>query len=263
MTEHLKPLDPDVAEALAAERGRPGSPPGVRQRAFARLLAAVDGGGGDPESGGSSGAGEARDLSPPDLESISPGGAAASSASTAAAALRAHPFVTGGIGFVCGLVSGAALYAHFVAPGPASPVVVAEVATSVVGSKARAEVRHPAPPPAPSSQPDSPASPAQPREAPASAPSSGADPTAERALLDVARAARGRGEPQAALDALNQHQKRYAWGVFREEREALAIQSLRDLGRLDEAQRRARAFRTRYPKSLFLTSVERVLESNP
>jgi hypothetical protein len=36
----------------------------------------------------------------------------------------------------------------------------------------------------------------------------------------------------------------------------LIVQSLRALGRTDEAARRAAAFKARYPKSLFLSTVE-------
>jgi TolA-binding protein len=86
---------------------------------------------------------------------------------------------------------------------------------------------------------------------------------AERALLDIAHTALANGEATEALDALGQHAKKFPRGVYREEREALTIKALRSLGRSDEAARRAAAFTTRYPNSLFRAIVEASPGSNP
>lgn len=86
---------------------------------------------------------------------------------------------------------------------------------------------------------------------------------AERALLDIAHSALSNGDSAGALAALSQHASRYPRGVYREEREALAVQALRAAGRTEEAARRAAAFKTRYPRSLFLSTVEGPGSANP
>jgi hypothetical protein len=92
---------------------------------------------------------------------------------------------------------------------------------------------------------------------------SGSALTAERALLDVAHSALAKGQAADALSALAQHSRAFSHGVYREEREALTIQCLRALGRTEEAARLAVAFKTRYPRSLFLSTVDRDTATNP
>ena len=87
-------------------------------------------------------------------------------------------------------------------------------------------------------------------------PISGSGLAAERALLDVARAALGRGSPEEALEAAMRHAREYPSGVLTEEREALAIRALAASGNRDAAVARASRFRSRYPKSLLLPAVE-------
>jgi hypothetical protein len=147
----------------------------------------------------------------------------------------------------------------------ASPAPPASQTTTVVATSAPtpAVTASPAPEPVVTASVPPPLAKPAPSDGPASALSAGGSLSAERTLLDLARAALARGETAAAFDALGQHQKRFARGVFREEREALTIQALRGSGRPDEAKRRALAFKTRYPKSLFLSTIERVLEPNP
>jgi hypothetical protein len=67
--------------------------------------------------------------------------------------------------------------------------------------------------------------PAAPQEAP-----SAKGLTAERGLLDVARSALARGEAREALAATEQHRTSYANGSLVEEREAIAIKALVQLG---------------------------------
>jgi hypothetical protein len=55
--------------------------------------------------------------------------------------------------------------------------------------------------------------------------------------------------PRAALDALDAHARAYPHGVFAQERESLAIDALRKLGRRQEAIARAHAFMARHPTS--------------
>jgi hypothetical protein len=89
---------------------------------------------------------------------------------------------------------------------------------------------------------------------PSSAADSPSDLARERALLDIARADAAQGEPARVLAVVEQHRQRFPHGRLAEEREALAIRALLSLGRRQDAETRARAFRAAYPNS-FLTAV--------
>jgi hypothetical protein len=84
---------------------------------------------------------------------------------------------------------------------------------------------------------------------------------AERELLDRARKALARGDTPDAERALDLHSRRHPNGLLVEEREALAVKVLVDLGRGDEARRRAVKFRERYPRSLFGPSVDEAIST--
>jgi hypothetical protein len=79
---------------------------------------------------------------------------------------------------------------------------------------------------------------------------------AERRLLDEARQALARGEPQAGLRPLNRHAQRFPNGVLTEEREALAVRLLAALGNQSAAVARAKSFHRRFPDSLFAAAVD-------
>jgi hypothetical protein len=168
---------------------------------------------------------------------------------------HASPAALVGGGFAAGLVAGVALHAA-IARAPTATVHPAET-TAAVPSIATSFATPPVTPlpPAPSVDAPSPAPSASAPSVPAAA-----TLAAERALLDAAHAALGRGEPSAAIEALTQHSERFSRGTYREEREALTIQCLEKLGRHDEARTRALRFRSRYPKSLFLPTIEGALE---
>jgi hypothetical protein len=72
----------------------------------------------------------------------------------------------------------------------------------------------------------------------------------EAELLEQARAAL-KTEPARALQRANEHAARFPRGVLVQEREVLAIQALRKLGRSAEAERRAAAFAKAFPGSAF------------
>jgi hypothetical protein len=78
----------------------------------------------------------------------------------------------------------------------------------------------------------------------------------ERSLLDVARTAVGRGDGASALRAAEVHAKKFPRGVLVEEREAMIIQALRLLHRDDEARAKLDRFRGRYPTSLIRPALE-------
>lgn len=119
---------------------------------------------------------------------------------------------------------------------PATPAVAsaAPVAPKATDSEPAVVVDSRPPPPAtPPSAKSSP--PAQPSEAD---------------LLEQARAAM-KSDPGRALQRANEHAARYPRGVLVQEREVIAIQALRQLGRNAEAERRATAFAKAFPGSAF------------
>jgi hypothetical protein len=81
----------------------------------------------------------------------------------------------------------------------------------------------------------------------------------ERRLLDEARQALARGEPQSGLAPLDRHAKRFPKGVLTEEREALAVRLLAALGQSDAATARAENFHRRFPNSLFTPAVDNAI----
>ncbi len=104
-----------------------------------------------------------------------------------------------------------------------------------------------------------------PRKPPArSLPASGArDLAAERALLDRVQRALRAGDLVGAQRAIDTHARRFPDGILAEEREALAIKTLVAAGRREDAQKRAAAFRERFPDGLFQPSTDEPPESIP
>jgi hypothetical protein len=100
------------------------------------------------------------------------------------------------------------------------------------------------PAPAPALSP----SPAQRASAPSASPSGTSAPPSELSLLGEAQSLLQR-DPARALETTDEHRRSYPRGAYSEEREALAIDALRRLGRHGEAAARARAFLQSYPSS--------------
>lgn len=138
---------------------------------------------------------------------------------------------------------------------PPAPTPSAVAAPPVAPAAPKTEVAAVAPPDAAAS-PDAAAPPAVAPEAkPAPAaqlPNKPAAPPApsEADLLEQARSAL-KSEPSRALARANEAAQRYPRGVLVQEREVLAIQALRRLGRVAEADRRAEAFAKAFPGSAF------------
>jgi hypothetical protein len=80
----------------------------------------------------------------------------------------------------------------------------------------------------------------------------------EAELLEQARTAL-KSAPARALARANEHRARFPGGVLVQEREVIAIQALRQLGRSAEADQRAEAFAKAFPGSAFA----RKLKSSP
>jgi hypothetical protein len=87
------------------------------------------------------------------------------------------------------------------------------------------------------------------------------DARVELALMGQARAAVARGDYARALTPLAEHARRFKEGRLVEEREALRVKSLAGLGRHEEAQRAASAFRVRFPRSVLLPAVRQMSAS--
>lgn len=235
MSTDLPPeLEPDALAAVRDARRIVEPPSDVRARMRSRLLASLpprpDGGGGD-DGGGSPG--ERAPAAPP-----SP--------------MPKVPLWTVAAALAVGL-SGGLLY-------PRAPEV--RVVTVVAQPSAIASIAAPiTPSAAPSSTLPSIALSDLPTAAPSTAPPAGsyANPgaalEAERAMLDVARTALGRGDGVHALGACDDHARKFPRGVLGEEREAIAVQALLLAHRSDEAQARAERFRKSYPRSIFLPAV--------
>jgi hypothetical protein len=80
----------------------------------------------------------------------------------------------------------------------------------------------------------------------------------EPQLIERARRALGK-EPRWALALTQEHQRRFPAGTLSVEREVIALEALARTGQTAEARRRARAFETRYPKSIHLPHVRALL----
>ena len=86
---------------------------------------------------------------------------------------------------------------------------------------------------------------------------------AERALLDMAGTALRRGDPTAALKALDQHSRDFTEGALAEEREALRVQALAGLGCAPDAIEAAATFHQKFPKSLLWPAVRAAIQPSP
>ena len=98
----------------------------------------------------------------------------------------------------------------------------------------------------------------------AARPSSVTDPyQLELGLLQRARAAVASGRFSVALRAIAEHQRRFALGHLREEREALRVKALAGLGRVDEAHHAAEKFREHFPDSVLSPRIEGAVREAP
>ncbi len=229
MTDSLPPLDPGLLGPL---REAEPAPAPVRARARQRLLSAVAGLAGTGGTGGSGARG-------------GPGGR------------TGLPGVSGiaAIAFVLGGLAGAGLYAALAPAPPARIVYVDRVAPPALEAPAATATATGATMPAPA---------ASAAPAPATAPLSRASQlSAERILLDEARAALTQGDPVRAIDRLERHRRTFPSPLLAEERDAMWIQALVKAGRYDEARTRAAAFQKQSPDSLFTSVVASAIDSIP
>jgi hypothetical protein len=241
--EELAPLDPDLARLVRAERAEPGAPAGSKARVLTRLAASIGtGGGGDGGDGGDTGDGGS---------GSGPSGPSAAVTPLARALPLLAAFVVGG-----------AVGAGVMAARPPSIVYVDRVVPTTTppgtptGPETVTETAIGLPPTVVATG-------STVSSAPAASSTESPDATLarERAILDVARTAVGRGDAPHALEAVEHHQREFPHGQLVEEREAIAIQALARLARFDEAHARASRFHRRYPHSVLLPVVDAAVES--
>jgi hypothetical protein len=77
----------------------------------------------------------------------------------------------------------------------------------------------------------------------------------EAELLERARRSLS-GSPNQALALTRLHQARFPKGALKQEREVIAIEALRRLGRANDAEQRAGTFEKQYPDSAHRRAVE-------
>ncbi len=82
-------------------------------------------------------------------------------------------------------------------------------------------------------------------------------------MLDAARDAIVRGEPEGALGPTAIHAARFSRGVLAEERDALRIRALARLGRLEEARALLAQLRAAHPQSFLLEGAAADVEAIP
>lgn len=126
----------------------------------------------------------------------------------------------------------------------AAPAATSAAATSVSTEAARSEAA-PAAKPQPAAEPRA-------EQAAVAAPAK----ASELGLLQQARKAAA-DDPSTALRLLQEHEGRFPTGMLTPEREVLAIEVLRKLGRTAEAAERLKQFEARYPRSIYLRRLQR------
>ncbi|MBI5495467.1 MAG: hypothetical protein HY904_10625 [Deltaproteobacteria bacterium] len=247
-TERLADLPPEVARVLDAERRAPPPPDGARDRVRQRLALTVGAAAGVAAFSAAKGAA---------LSAVSgalAGKSGAGVAGTTLASLLTAKVVVPAVMVVA--VAGGVTVARVVErPARVAAVTAPVVARPAPSAAAPLVVIQPAPAPAPAVQPapDPRAVPLSP--VPVTRPATGTLP-AERRLLDQARQALADHRGDAALVTLDRHREQYARGQLAEERDALRVMALADLGRAPEARRAAVRFLERHPHSVLRSAVE-------
>jgi hypothetical protein len=251
--EHdLEPMDDDLLSLLANERARPGAPAEAKAEVQRGLAALIDGHRAPPH--------EAPDASPP------------APPTPPTAPRTGLPRWVGPLALMVGAGAGALLHAQLAPPRVVyvDRPAVSSVAPALLAVPSASSVAEQVPSVAVSALVSVPSPVAPIRSAPPAAPSASAaarDGGAqarpeddalrrERAVLEIARTALGRGDAASALDALARHAAEHPAGKLAEERDAMTIQALVSAGRKGEARERAEAFRQHHPRSFFLPSID-------
>jgi hypothetical protein len=243
----LPELDATARALLSAGGGTIEPAPGAQDRVATRLAASIAALG--PGGGGGGG-----------------GASATSNASTGTGTLPRVPMWVVGAAFVVGGAIGFGVHGAVAArDGSTSSTTVVTVAKTIE-----------APAPSASAVPSGSSEAVAVASVPAISPSSlplapdsssatrfnhAADLSEERKILDDARAAFGRGDPDGAVAKARAHERRFPHGALSEERDALWVQALAQAGKSDEARARAAKFEQNYPESMLLPSVKAAAQS--
>ncbi|MBL9113091.1 MAG: hypothetical protein JNM74_27635 [Myxococcales bacterium] len=233
-------LPDDLADWLGAAKEVRGPSPEVRARMTSRMLAAL------PVGPGGGGGGTTSSPTPPARPAALPG-------------MPQIPAWIAAATFVLGMGAGALVTSGPTAPPKATESLAPTSAQSALAALPKttegaasggSSTLRPEDLPAASVAPP----PSKPSATPSRA-AGGSDLSAERAVLDVARTALGRGDPAHALASTDEHARRFPRGALSEEREAIAVQALAQSGRADEARSRALRFKKDHPESILLPAV--------
>lgn len=240
MSDGPDEMSAELRALLESERQRPGPSAADRDALRADLAPLFDG---SPGGGGSEG-----------------GGAGSASGTGGAAAAGGSALAKVAAIFAAGALAGGALVwtaapRTIVVERVATPAPTVSVATPAAPTAIASTEAAPVASPAKSAEKVTPVAPAKSAAAP-SAEKRDEDLASERALLERARVALGRGDATGALEALDRHSARHPSGRLAEEREVLAVQALVSAGRRDEAQARAARFHREHPSSAFGSAID-------
>jgi len=240
-------LTPETRALLGAARGADDPADGDRDRVRARVLAAIGAG-----AAGTAGAGSAK-------AAPAAGGAAIAKLAllllaVGGVATGAYLALRGGGGGDAGARQPAPVIAHEPAPAPEvlpelPPEPEPELEIVMDAEPARDREPEGKPPRVKRPKPEAPEA----AEPPAPSPADSLQ--AERALLAKANAALRDGNPDAALAALGEHQKKFPRGVLEEERAATTVLALCATGRASEGKKSRDRFLTAWPRSVHAARV--------
>jgi hypothetical protein len=240
----IDPIDEDLAELLRDAKTI-AAPEAAKARVLQRVAASLP-----PPGGGSPDA-------PPAPPPVSPAAAAAGGTVGFPAWSVAAALAVGlGLGYAGAQLAPARERVTYIErPAPVSAVIPAELVSGGAAPGLRPEDLPRVPGGASNATTAAAAT--------ATATARGEDLAKERAVLDVARSALGRGDAANTLVAIAEHEHKYPQGALTEEREALAIQALAMQGRRTDAQARAGRFQKRFPKSMLLPAIAAVTGEGP
>ena len=256
----LEPMPPfgddEMRRELDAERSLPGASPESRARVLAAVQLAVAGGavatGAAVAKGASLGAklvvslgvlAAAGGVTTLAVHRAGPEAPSAPEAPASRAVARSPRTVTA--------VAPPSVVASTVAPAPAAASIAAPSA-SVLPPRTRPTVTRAEP----ATEPERPTPPPLAVKPASAATAVLSELASEQRLLESARRALARGEPVAALAAVERHAATFESGRLTEEREVLRIQALVRAGRLEEARTEAQRFKGRFPGSLLRAVVD-------
>ncbi len=249
------PLAPELRLLIEDEKARPEPASDAQARLFSRLSASIGElppGNGDGGEGGEGGAGGA----------IGAAAAGVRGKTTFLARLLTHPVALAGSTFALGGVLGVALDRALAVPPKIVEPQIVYVDRVVPAHTGAPSISMPSESStAPSAGVPKPLAARVELRSPDAGAAAERDVqlAGERALLEIAKTALGRGDYSAALETLDRHAKKYPRAQLAEEREALAIQSMVGLGRVGEARVRGERFKKAFPGSMLLPVVESAL----